>query len=260
MNSFTNWNGLSRHDYVGLRNYISIFTGREFWSLLLNTLILMIYVPLQIFTGLAIAVLLYEETPGWRFFRTVFYLPQVMSTVVIGYLFTILFGFSGPINAIFAQLGIISQPVEWLADAKTSMPIIILCLVWINVGWQSLIFSGGLSSISPSVMEAAKIDGAGYWRSLFQVTLPMLARTVEYSMVVSVIWVFTGIFPVIFSMTKGGPGRSTTTLDYMIYVKAFVSGNQLGVACALSMILTVIVLLVTRLQMLAADKMDDWGE
>ncbi len=258
--SFTNWNGISRHDFIGLKNYVNILSGSEFWSLLVNTSILLIYIPIQLFIGLVIAVVLYEETPGWRFFRTVFYIPQILSTVVIGYLFTILFGYAGPVNNILLNLGIMKQPVEWLADASTSLPIIIFCLVWINIGWQSLIFSGGLTNISPSILEAARIDGAGYWRSLFQVTLPLLSRTVEYSMVVSVIWVFTAIFPVIFSMTKGGPGRSTTTIDYMIYVKAFVSGSQLGVACALSMILTIIVLFATRLQMMAADKLDNWGE
>lgn len=260
LNSFTNWNGLNRHDFVGLRNYVNLLTGTEFWTLLRNTLVLLLYVPFQIAGGLIVSVLLYEETPGWRFFRTVYYLPQVLSTVVIGFLFTILFGFAGPVNRILILIGLSEKPVEWLADARTSIPIIILCLVWINVGWQTLIFSGGLSAISPSVLEAARIDGAGYWRTLFRVTLPMLMRTVEYSLIVSVIWVFTGIFPIIFSMTKGGPGRSTTTIDYMIYVKAFVSGNQLGVACALAMILTVIVLFVTRLQMIATDKLDDWGD
>lgn len=257
--SFTNWNGLTRSEFVGFKNYITLLSGDEFWLLLRNTSILLVYVPIQVLLGIIVALLIYEETAGWRFFRTVFYLPQMVSMVVIGYLFAIFFGYSGPINFILSSVGLEHMALEWLGDAKTALPIIIFCLVWMNIGWQALIFTGGMASINTSVFDAVKIDGAGYWRKLWSVTLPMLIRTVEYSLIVSVIWIFTAMFPIIFTMTNGGPGYETTTIDYMIYIKAFISGNQLGLACALAVILTVIVLVITKIQMAISDKSDDWG-
>ncbi len=119
---------------------------------------------------------------------------------------------------------------------------------------------GGLSSITPSIFEAASIDGAGYWQKLFLITIPMLARTIEYSLVISIIWVMTGLFPFIFTMTNGGPGYGTTTIDYMIYLKSFRMSSEMGYASALAVILTVIVLVLTVLEMKLSNKVTDWEE
>lgn len=258
--SFTNWNGLSRNDWVGLNNYISIFSGTDFWILLRNNLILLLNVPLQVFVGLVVAVLLYEEVPGWRIFRSIYYLPQIISAVIIGFLFRIFFSYNGPLNIILRSMGLDSAAIEWLGNGSTAIGVIITCLVWINIGWQGILIQGGMSSIPPSIFEAAKIDGANYWQRTFLVVFPMLTRVMEYSFIISTVWTFTSLFPFIYSMTNGGPGYQTTTIDYMIYIKAFVSGNQLGVACALAVILLIIVLIFTRLQMALANKADDWSE
>ena len=107
---------------------------------------------------------------------------------------------------------------------------------------------GGLASVSPDIYEAARLDGAGYWQKLFLVTLPLLRRTIEYSVMVSVIWSFTSLFPLIYSLTRGGPGTETMTIDYMIYQKSFVSGSQMGYSCAMSVILLIIILIFTGIQ------------
>ncbi len=258
--SFTNWDGLSKNRFVGLDNYLSILVGGEFWTLMRNNLILLAYIPLQLIIGLIIAVLLYEEVFGWRFFRSLYYLPQVVSTVIIAYLFGVFFGYEGPINQLLRAIGLESLAIEWLATGPGAMFVIIFSLVWINIGWQGILILGGMSSLPPSVFEAARIDGAGYWRRLFHIVIPMLNRVIEYSSIVSVIWVFTGLFSFIHSLTRGGPGYETTTIDYMIYLKAFVTGSQLGYACAVAVLLLLVILAFTRLQMAVADKLDDWGE
>ena len=122
-----------------------------------------------------------------------------------------------------------------------------------------MLFLGGMASIPPSVYEAARLDGAGYWTRLFKITLPMLLRTLEYSCVMSVLWCFTGLFNLIYSITKGGPGYETTTVDYMIYVKAFGGGSEFGYASAIAVLLMLIVTVFTVVQLKVADKADDWS-
>lgn len=256
--SFTNWNGMSRNDFVGLANYISILKDPVFWDLLKNNILFMLFIPIQLIVGIVVAVLFYEETAGWKFFRNVFYLPQIISSVVIGYLFSVFFSYRGPVNVILKALGLNGK--EWLGEKWSAIIIIIICLVWVNIGWQAMLGLGGMGSIPPSVFEAARLDGAGYWQRLFRITIPMLGRTIEYSCIMSVIWVLTGLFPFIFSMTSGGPGYDTTTIDYMIYLKSFGSSSEMGYACAMSVILLVIVTVLTAIQMKLSDKANDWGE
>jgi ABC-type sugar transport system permease subunit len=258
LKSFRNWTGFGQGEFIGLTNYINIITSNEIWTLLKNNFIILIFIPIQLFIGLLVAVLLHEEVFGWKFFRVVFYLPQIISPLVIGYLFKVFFSYDGPINLILESLNLGFTRTEWLGEVFSAMSIIILCLVWINIGWQAMLGLGGLSSISINVFEAAQIDGAGFWRRFFTITLPMLGRTIEFSCIISVMWVFTGIFPYIFSITRGGPGYGTTTIDYMIYLRSFGAVSKPGYASALAMVLLVIVLILTLIQMRLSRHTGEW--
>lgn len=256
--SFTSWNGIGKAEYIGLKNYIKILGDPQFWQLLKNTFVFLLFLPAQLFFGIVVAVLIYEEIPGWRIFRIVYYIPQVISTMVIGYIFSVMFGFNGPLNRALMGLGFTAEPIRWLEYGGTARTVVIICMVWINIGWQSILALGGLSSIPTSVYEAAELDGAGYWKRLFYITLPMLGRTIEYSCIVSVMWVFAGLFPLIFSLTSGGPGHETSTLDYMIYLKSFSSSSKYGYASALSVILIIIVIILSIIQFKISDRQNSW--
>ncbi len=258
--SFTNWDGLFKSQYVGFTNYSRLLGGSVFWTLIRNNFILLINVPVQVFLGLIVAVLLHERVLGWRFFRSLYYIPQIISAVIIGYLFRTLFSMDGPINMVLARMGMMPVPLEWMGSAGTALAVIIFTLVWSSLGWVAIVFMGGLSTIPDSVFEAARIDGAGFWRRTFQVAMPLLVRVLEYAIMLSVVWTFTGLFPFIFSMTRGGPGYETTTLDYMIYIKSFVSGVNLGEACALAVLLLLIVLGLTTVQLRLTNRVDDWSD
>jgi len=258
--SFTNWDGLYKNDFVGLANYVRLFKNGIIWKLLRNNFVLLANVPIQVFLGLVVAVLLHERVWGWRFFRSLYYFPQIISAVIIGYLFRTLFGLEGPLNLLLIAVGLPGLAIEWLRDAGTALGVIVFCLVWSSLGWMAVVFMGGLSSIPDTVFEAARIDGAGFWRRTFQIAVPMLARVMEFAVVLSVVWTFTGLFPFIFSLTRGGPGYETTTLDYMIYLKSFVSGVNLGEACAVAVILLLIILALTVAEMKATARVDDWSE
>lgn len=112
--------------------------------------------------------------------------------------------------------------------------------------------------MDPQVIEAAKIDGAGYWQRLFRVVIPMQIRSIEYSIVISIIWVFSGLYSFIYTITGGGPGYDTTTMDYMVYIKAFKSHGQMGMACACAVLLLAVVLVLVYFQRKLTDKVSDW--
>ncbi len=259
-NSLTNWDGLFKHDFIGIRNYVRIFHSGYFWLTLGNSFIMFVNVPIQVLVGLIVSMLLYEKTLGWRFFRSLYYLPQIVSAVIVGYLFALFFAYDGPVNAIFRFIDAPRLAVEWLGNRATAIGVVITALVWINIGWQGVLMLGGLSAIDPSVFEAARIDGAGFFRRTFSIMLPMIGRVIEYSFIYSVAWTFTGLFPFIYSITNGGPGYDTTTLDFLVYQKAFRESSGLGEACALAVVLLAIVSGLTVIQRMISERANKWNE
>lgn len=256
--SFTDWNGLYRNNWVGLLNYINIFTNSPFWTLLRNSFVLLISVPLQILIGLLVAVLLYEEVSGWRFFRAIVYVPQIISAVIIGYLFRIAFGLDGPVNQFLRNIGAAFIANEWLGNSATALFVLVFCLTWFSIGWQAIVILGGMSRLSPSVLEAANLDGANFWQRTFLVIVPMVARTIEYGAIMSIVWTFTGTFAFIYSITYGGPGYETSTIDYMIYTKFYQASANYGFATALAVILLIIILGLTYAEMTYTNKVSEW--
>jgi multiple sugar transport system permease protein len=258
--SFTNWDGLYKHDWVGLRNYVNFVTDGPFWMILRNTLILLINVPLQVFIGIVIALLLYEKVPGWRLFRALIYVPQIISALIIGYLFKVFFGYEGPFNAFLSAIGMGGLAIEWFGNSYAALAIIVFSIVWFSVGWQAIVILGGLSSISPSIIEAAIIDGANYWQRAFRIVIPMLTRVIEFAFIASSVWTLTQLFPFLFAMTKGGPGYETSTLDYMIYLKSFGMGfgSDYGTATAVAVMLLVLVLGLTLFEMKLSNRAEEW--
>jgi multiple sugar transport system permease protein len=259
--SFTNWNGLYRHDWVGIANYVTFVKEGMFWTVLRNTLILLINVPLQVFIGIVVALLLYEQVPGWRIYRAVVYTPQIISAVIIGFLFKIFFGYEGPFNAVLKAVGLGSMAIEWFGNNFTALGVIVFSIVWFSIGWQAIVILGGLSAIPTTVFEAAIIDGANYWQRAFRIVIPMLVRVLEFSIIASGVWTLTQLFPFLFAMTKGGPGYETSTMDYMIYLKSFGMGfsSDYGTASAIAVMLLLLVLALTLIEMKLANRADDWG-
>ncbi len=205
--------------------------------------------PLVLFFSLVCAALIYEEVWGWRFFRVVFFMPSVISTVVIGTLFRRLFDYSGPINQILIGLG--NEPIDWLARGSTSMIVIILVLVWSGFGYGMLVLLSAMTAIDPTIFESARLDGANWWQRLRFITIPLIAKVIAFLTVINVIYTFLSLFGLIYVLTNGGPGYETTTLDYFIYQKAF-SGFDFGQAAALALMLAVITLILTVIQLRVA--------
>lgn len=255
---FTKWT-ISGTTFIGLENYRNLITSGKLLFLFKNNLIMLSAIPILIFISLIIAYLLFEEIWGWKVFRILFYLPAVLSSVIIGFLFRTFFALYGPLNEILRLTNLELFVIDWLSRGSTAFIVVITAMIWSQFGMAVLIFLSGMSSIEYSVLESALVDGANWWQRFFRIILPMIIGTIEFYMVVLVIIFFTASFGFIYSITSGGPGFSTTTLEYMIYVKAFKS-NLLGQSSALATILFIIVLIIVIIIFNVFRKIGDWQE
>ncbi len=238
--SFTNYNTMKAPKWVGLRNYIIIFTSDPlFWKSLWNTIYYAVLsVPLGIAAGVLIALLLNQKVKGMRFFRTIFYLPTVVSSVAVSLLWMwILEPNFGLLNNFLKNFGIIGP--GWLTDPAWSKNSLILMSLW-TVGGGMLIYLAALQDVPESLYEAATIDGAGAFTKFFKITLPMITPTLFYNLITGIIGGLQ-VFSQAFIMTNGGPSYSTYFYGYHLYNKAFTE-YQMGYASALAWILLVMTL------------------
>lgn len=248
--SFTNFTGGFTFKFIGLKNYITAFNSSLFLQGLVVTFKYMVWTVLfQIVIGLALALLLVRNFKGCSFFRGVFYLPNILSTIAVGLAFMFLFEPStGLVNSLLQFIRLPSQP--WLAGEKTALPVIIIVTVWQNFGYYMVLFIGGLQNINTSLYEAASIDGAGPFRRFLSVTMPGLSPVTFYCLIIAVIRGFQ-VFDYIFIMTGGqaggGPAGSTSVLAFDIYRNAFIN-YRFGYAAAESVVLMLIIIAITLLQ------------
>lgn len=242
--SFTSYNLLRPPVWWGLEGYQRVFNDDLFFSKALpNTFkYVLIVVPIQTAVSLVLAFAMDQDLRFRRLFRTIFYLPSVTSSVVISLIFIWLFAPQGIFNQIT------NLTINWLDEPKYAFYVIMGMNIFTTSGTLMLIFLSGLQDISPSIYEAAQIDGADPIQTFFRITIPMIRPVIFFVVTVGVIGSFQ-VFDQIFVMTNGGPLDSTTTLTYLIYKWAFRDTTvKMGQASALAVILTAIILIVTLLQ------------
>jgi ABC-type sugar transport system permease subunit len=242
--SFFKTNGLT-YTWRGLDNYFRFVDDPVVHQALSNTIKFLFSVPLVISFALLVAVLLFEKIRGWQYFRVIFFIPNVLSVAVVGIMVKSIFGYYGPVNKIIEYFG--NEPIQFFVDGSKAFWIIVFALVWAGFGYQALLLLAGLTSINPEILEAAALDGAGWWRRLWQVTIPSIRRILGFVFIINVLYTFGGIFGFIFVMTAGGPGFDTTTVDYLVYLRAFSSSN-LGSGAALAVMLFLVIGAITLLQ------------
>lgn len=242
--SFTKTNGLT-YEWRGLDNYINLLTDPIVHQVFLVNLKFLISVPLVIFAAIVVSVLLFERVRGWKFYRVIFFLPNVLSVAVIGIMFRNAFGHYGTINSAIVALG--GEPVDFFTTGGTAIMVIVLALVWSGFGYQALLLLSGLTAIDPTVFEAAAIDGAGWWKRLWYITLPNIRAVLGFVFIINVLYTFSSLFGFIFVMTAGGPGYETTTIDYLVYLKAF-EPNNIGEGAALAVMLFIFIGILTIVQ------------
>lgn len=254
---------------VGLDNYVRALTAGSTWhSLLVTATYAVLSVPLQLGFGLWIAYLLYQKVRGQSFFRVVFFLPYITSTVASAAVWSYLYSpDSGLLNTILRSIGLPAQ--HWLTEPKgvfallgqavgiSNVPVwaagpslALLSLVafttWVFVGYDIAIFLAGLGNIPNELYEAARVDGASGWSLFRNITVPLLSPTTFFLLIFTVIGTFKA-FNHIWVMTQGGPADATTTTSVLIFQQLY-QANQYGPSAALAFILFSVILLLTIVQ------------
>jgi multiple sugar transport system permease protein len=228
--------------YVGLENYTTLFSQAEFWEVVRNQIIFLTGVPLFVLAPLVVAFLLHDHVANPGIFRTIYLFPAILSPAIVGLVFRSLLANEGPVNSTLESIGLASLAQPWLADASWVKPTIIVLMLWASMGIGVLIFSAALSAVPTELFEAARLDGAGFWRQLWQIATPSIRPTVVLWTMTQIIAVFLFMFSWIFVLTGGGPGLASTTMDFSIYQK-FLKFGFFGAAAAQSVVLIAMVLI-----------------
>lgn len=247
--SFTSWDGISPDvKFIGLANYKEIFTSARFGNALKNTIILTIFISvLENAFALALAVLVDNIRWGKNFFRSAFYIPVLISGIVSGFIWKIMYNYNfGAINSILTQIGLGDFRQDWLGNTSLTLIMIGVVLVWKGAGYYMIIYLASLQSVSTDVIEAAEIDGASPWQRFRMITIPLISGAFTINFTLSLINGLK-VFDQINVMTDGGPGFTSETLVYLLYKVGFTEGRQ-GFGTAVGIMLLFIIIILNTIQ------------
>lgn len=249
--SLTDWNGISKSfNFIGLKNFADLFKEAEILEVLKNNAIYFVeIVVFQNLFAIIIAALLRENFKGRNFFRATLFLPTVISTVAIGFIWNLILDpVNGYIPAFFKLIGLKGLgSVIWLGNSSTAIHVISFVNIWQWLGQTMVIYLASMLSVDDSLYEAASMDGATRFQQFRKITIPMLAPALTINLVTSTIGTLK-IYDLPFTMTNGGPGHSSESLAITIYSNSFVY-NKMGYGTAISLVLFLFVLIVSVIQM-----------
>jgi multiple sugar transport system permease protein len=248
--SFHEWNVLEpEKPFVGMENYTRLLSDRRVHQAIWNTVYYtVVSVPLTLFCGLMVALLLNNQIRGRGLFRAMYYLPGVTSAVAVAVVWKWIFnGDFGLINYYLIQMGVINEPIRWLTDPNLAMPSVIIVSIWGGVGGCMIIYLAALQALPEEIYDAAKVDGATPIRTLFSITIPLLGPATFFLLITSIIGAFQQ-FGLPYLLTSGGPVGRTTTIAYYLYTSAF-KNFEMGYAAAMSYVLFAMIFVFTLLQM-----------
>lgn len=246
--SFTDYSVFGQTKFIGLANYLKLFSDQSFLLALKNTAYFVIgTIPFTTIIALILAVLIAEKIPGHKIFQAAYFIPSITSMSVIAIVFTALYARGGYLHTLGKLCGFTVPENGYLFSTSTALPAIMAMDIWVAIGYYVLLFLAAIKSIPTEIYEAARLDGAGFWRRLWQVTLPQITTMTLFVVVINTIRSFQ-IFIEIYVMTRGGPLGSTSTVVYFVFEEGLRKFNM-GYASAAAYLLFVIILLFSLLQM-----------
>jgi len=248
--SLLNWSGISLNDiqWAGLANYGALAQDHIFWQALRHNLIFILTgASAIVVVGLFLAVLLENGLPGSNFFRGAFFIPTVMSMVVVGIVFMLILSPElGLINPMLRRVGLDSWTRAWLGDPRTALGTIVAADVWKNFGFAMFLFVAGLKNIDSELYEAASIDGSNAWQSFWRITMPVLWPVT--TLVIVLISINTlKLFDLVYVMTHGGPNHASEVLTTWMYFQGFMF-NNMGYGSAIAVVLLTVTFVLTLVQ------------
>lgn len=234
---FTSIAGQSR--FVGLRNYKLALSDELFWIAIKNNLKLFLCVPILTVLSLLIAALLNSKIRGWRFYRSMIFVPYILAIPVVGIVFSYLLQYNGVINTLLENIGLGMFAADWLGNPDLAFPSVAIVIIWKQLGFGVILFLARMMSIDRTLYEAADVDGATWFQKFVKITIPQTKSIIEFYVMITLIEMLSWVFNFIYVMTAGGPGNKTTVLEYLIYKKAF-SGGDFNIAMAISVLLLLV--------------------
>jgi multiple sugar transport system permease protein len=251
---------LGSGQWLGINNYTDLLKDSVFWQTMFNTAVFTLFtVPVGMAIGLGLAVLLNGVLPGRTLYRSIIFLPLVISGVATGILGQWLFDENnGFFNKALNAIGI-SGP-HWQSNGTWAMASIILVTLWQRIGFDMLIYLAGLQAVNPELLEAATMDGASPWQRFRRITFPLLGPSTFFLLIMNLIYSFQ-VFDTVWSMTRGGPDYSTTTVVTYAYREAFDEHGpqQLGYGAAVGVVIYLITLVITTVQWRFSRSRDESG-
>ncbi len=247
--SFTSWDGISPDiKFIGLANYKEIFTSARFGNALKNTAILTVFISLfENACALAFALMVDNVRWGKNFFRSAFYIPVLISGIVSGFIWKIMYNYNfGTFNSLLQNVGLGEWKQDWLGNTALTLLMIGLVLIWKGAGYYMIIYLASLQSVSPELIEAAEIDGASAWQRFKSITVPLISGAFTINFTLSLIKGLK-VFDEINVMTDGGPGFTSETLVYLLYKVGFNEGRQ-GFGTAVGMMLLFLIIILNTVQ------------
>ena len=250
--SFADWDVLTPPTFAGLDNYQRLITDTTFSKALSNTAYYFtLMVPTTTMLALLLALLMNQKLRAITWYRTVYFLPVVTSTVAVALVWSWIYAKDfGLLNFFLKSFGL--EPVAWLSSAKWAMPAISIMAVWGNLGQGMIIFLAGLQAIPQSYYEAAEVDGANSWQKFFRITLPLITPSLFFYFIITMIDAFQ-VFEQIYVMSEGRPTNNTITMVYYIYRNAF-RNFKMGYASTQAIVLFAIIMVLTLIYWRSQEK------
>lgn len=230
--------------FIGLDNYVTLLGDARFQASARNVLVVLLFVPIQVFVAGILATFVFLKVPGHRFYRSVYFLPVVLSPIIIGAIFNIILAANGPLNN---ALGVLHIPgVDWLGLPETALPTVLVVHIWATFGMAFTIFLAGFATLDAELLDAAKIDGANMRQQIVHIIIPGLSQTIQFVFVTTTIGMLTGLFALLYTMTAGGPGAASYLPEFLIWK---LNGEaRPALASAASVFLLLIVLVIGLIQ------------
>jgi raffinose/stachyose/melibiose transport system permease protein len=243
--SFHRWNGVGTMKWVGLKNYITVFQvpdllgtiGHAFWLVVWFS-----FIPVGL--GLVVASVMNRVAPGrmGEISRTILFLPYIIALVAAGIIWGWMLSLSGLVNQILTFIGLGAITRAWLGDFNWALSAVGIIGIWVLLGFCTVLLSTAMTKVDPSLYEAARIDGASWFKEFFGITVPLLKQEIGVCLTVTVIFALA-TFDIVYVATAGGPGNATSVPGLQIYILAFAQRN-IGLASALAVLLMLLVVMI----------------
>jgi len=248
--SLMSWNGFSDMEFVGFENFSKLFSDKLFWNSIKNNIYVVIAsVVGQLSIALFLAILLNRKLKGAKIFRTIGFIPVILSSVVVALTWSLIYNSeTGLLNELLRLIGLESLALNWLGDQKLAMISVCVTIIWQFIGLYLIIFLAGLQNIPTEILEAAKIDGASEWKQTWSIIIPMLKETIFACLILAISGSLK-TFDQIYVMTNGGPAHATEVSAIYMYNKTFES-LQFGYGSAIAVmifIFGIVLIAVTNL-------------